>query len=107
MLQSIMLKERSQIKKYHTVWTYLEEILEKAQLIYTCKKIYGCLGIRTGDLLIAKRNEELLRVIEVFHILIMLAVTGVYTFVKTHKTLYLKCMHLMVGNLYVNDFDFF
>lgn len=59
-----------------------------------------------GDLLIAKRNEEFLGVKEVFGILTVVAVTLLYTFVTTYQTLYLKCMHFIVGNLYLNKLDF-
>ena len=105
-LESIMLRERSQTKRYHTVWKHSDEILEKVQLIYSYKKINGCLGLGTGDFLIAKRNEELLGVKEVFQILIMVALTWLYTFVTTYQTLYLKCMHFIVGNLYPNKSNF-
>lgn len=60
------------------------EILEKVQLMYSYKKINGCLGLRMGDLLIAKRNKELLGMKEGFQILTMVAVTQLYTFVTTY-----------------------
>lgn len=83
------------------------EILEQVQLMYSYKKINGCLSLGMGDLLIAKRNEELLGVKEGFQILIMVAVAQLYTSVTTYQTLYLKCTHFTVGNLYLNRLDFF
>ena len=58
------------------------EILEKAQLIYSYRKINGYLSLWTGDLPIAKKKEELFGVIEMVYILITVVVTWMHTFVK-------------------------
>ena len=74
----------------YTVWIYLHETLEKTNLLSGGRKI-SCQG--WGDWL-QRGMRELLGAKEMFLILIKGVLTWVYTFVKTHRTIHLKWLHL-------------
>lgn len=46
---------------------------------------------------------ELLRVIDIFLILIVLMVSLVYIYFKTHQVVFFKCVQYIIGQLYLNE----
>ena len=50
--------------------------------------------------------RELFGVLEMFYIMVVVVVTWVYTFVKTHSTVNLRPVHFMVHKLYLNKGNF-
>lgn len=80
-------KLRQTQRSIYVVGFHLNEILEEAKLIYSDRKqqITGCLELGMWEIDCEGGMKELLKVIEMFHIFIIVMVTmQVQTFAKIH-----------------------
>lgn len=92
--QNIMLRERSQKQRIHTICFHLHEFQEQMQLIYMVKEIKTVAASREEGGLTRKEVKELSRMMEMFLILIWVMVT----FTNMHQTAYLRSMHFIYIN---------
>lgn len=98
-LKSTMLSASSQTHKSACyIWFHLYEILEKARLQWLPRSLGG------GWL--QKGIRELIKVTEMYYIMSTVAVTWLYTFVKTHQIVHLKLVSFIVCKLYLNRTDY-
>lgn len=66
--------------------------------------ITDCLGhVRIGMKVGGRMLFELLRVIDIFLILIVLMVSLVYIYFKTHQVVFFKCVQYIICHLYLNE----
>lgn len=92
--QNIMLRERSQKQRIHTICFHLHEFQEQMQLMYMVKEIKIVAASREEGGLTRKEVKELSRMMEMFLILIWVMVT----FTNMHQTVYLRSMHYIYIN---------
>lgn len=70
------------------------------------KQISGFLGLGMRGWLMGRSTKVVFEVTKIFYILIEVVLTEMYTFVKTHWTVYPKLMNCIVCKSHLNKVDF-